>query len=446
MSADDGSDLGATGCQQSDERFGDIRIFAVPMSSSVLAITTPPGDLGGTRVGNIILNSDYNFGVGTGAERDIYTVFLQEAGHALGIGNSPNSASAMYEFYQGTRTGLHADDLTAIRDLYSSRPLQTWEPAGGNDASAYASPLGASGTQVTYGDLASAADTDWYSFVAAESGTADVQLQTTGLSLLSGRLAVFDSAGVNLQTISSTTSGQDLVLSLANLTPNDQYFVRVDEQTGTAFAAGQYRLRVEGESNAWETVSIAGQIPEDDPSANESFLFATRLNNIATNGTTSYETFARLQANDVDVYRVRTPSPGHNQANVLTATVRAFGDIAPEIKVSNFLGLPVQATVKADGNGIYVIQVAQAAARMDYHIRVRSRSNSTGDYELHFGFRSIVTNPHAVASGLLTFLNPKAKGTIEVTGSAQIYFRLSALLTPIIGPSIILRVFDSANH
>src|SRR4051812_43833840 len=94
--ADDGSALGASGLAQADARFGDIRIFAVPLASSVLAITCPPGDLAGTRTGDIILNSNYNFGVGGGAQRDLYTVFLQEAGHALGVANSPNTASVMY--------------------------------------------------------------------------------------------------------------------------------------------------------------------------------------------------------------------------------------------------------------------------------------------------------------------------------------------------------------
>ena len=92
--ADDGSPLGAAGNMQAEARFGDIRIFAAPLDGGVLAITTPPGDLAGTRTGDIILNSNYNFGVGAGAQRDIYTVFLQEAGHALGVGNSPSTSSA----------------------------------------------------------------------------------------------------------------------------------------------------------------------------------------------------------------------------------------------------------------------------------------------------------------------------------------------------------------
>ena len=106
--SDDGSPLGAAGNMQADPRFGDIRIFAAPLSGGVLAITTPPGDLAGTRTGDIILNSNYNFGVGAGAQRDLYTVFLQEAGHALGVGNSPSTSSAMYEFYQGVRADEEA--------------------------------------------------------------------------------------------------------------------------------------------------------------------------------------------------------------------------------------------------------------------------------------------------------------------------------------------------
>src|SRR4051794_14647268 len=138
---DDGSALGAAGNPQADARFGDIRIFAVPLSSSVLAITTPPGDLAGTRTGDIILNCNYNFGVGAGAQRDLYTVFLQEAGHALGIGNSPNTSSGMYEFYQGARPGLIAGDVGRIQTLSGPRPPDAGEPASGNDPAPAATPL-----------------------------------------------------------------------------------------------------------------------------------------------------------------------------------------------------------------------------------------------------------------------------------------------------------------
>src|SRR5262245_25826431 len=179
---DDGSSLGVPGYEQADSRFGDIRIFAVPLSSSVLAITMPPGDVAGTRTGDVILNSNYNFGIGPWAQRDLYTVLLQEAGHALGVGNSPNSSSAMYEFYQGVRSGLSSEDIARIQTLYGPRPTRTWEATAGNNTSSSATSLAGTGDRVTYGDVASATDPDWYSFIAASDGPATIQLEVAGLS------------------------------------------------------------------------------------------------------------------------------------------------------------------------------------------------------------------------------------------------------------------------
>ena len=443
--ADDGSALGAAGRPQADGRFGDIRVFAAPLSSSVLAITTPPGDLAGTRTGDIILNSNYNFGVGVGAQRDIYTVFLQEFGHSLGVGNSPNTSSAMYEFYQGVRTGLSAEDVGRVQGLYGSRPTRTWEPATGNNTASVATRLGETDVRVTYGDIASATDADWYQFTAPATGTTTVHLQTTALSLLAGRVAVFNSALVRVCMATATGPGQDLTLAL-NLRPGARYFVRVDEVVGSAFPAGQYKLVVAGTSAAATTVTLGGQPPVDDDSSNESFLTATRLSNVATDGGTAYRAFAHLRAGDVDVFKVRAPIPGMNQANVLTATVRAFGDLAPQITVTNALGLPVSAAVTADGNGLYTVQLNDAVASADYHLTVSSRSGAVGDYELRASFRSVVTRQHEVASGLLTILNPQTHGTLEVIGSAQIYFRLTAALTPVIGPSITVKVYDADNR
>src|SRR5205085_2388006 len=53
--ADSGDPLGTPGATQGDARFGDIRIAARPLSSNVLAIAAPPGYLGGTRSGDIII-------------------------------------------------------------------------------------------------------------------------------------------------------------------------------------------------------------------------------------------------------------------------------------------------------------------------------------------------------------------------------------------------------
>jgi len=443
--SDDGSSLGVPGFEQADSRFGDVRIFAVPLSSSVLAITTPPGDLAGTRTGDIILNSNYNFGVGSLAQRDLYTVMLQEAGHALGIGNSPNSSSAMYEFYQGTRSGLSSEDIGNIQALYKTRPPRTWEPATGNDALSTATALAGTDDRLTYGDVASSADPDWYSFTAAADGPVTVRLEVAGLSLLAGRLKLYDADQDQIASATAGCQGQNLNLT-TTVCAGHRYFVRVEEAPNTAFDVGQYRLRIDTAGSDPETITLAGQSPEDDAGTNESFLTATRLSNVSTTGGTEYRVFARLQTGDTDVYRVRSPFPGMNQSNVLTATVRAFGDIAPEVTVSNLLGLPVPNRLIANGNGLYTVVVDGAGANIDFNVAVRSRTGAAGDYEFRATFRSQVTSAHQVDSGLLTLLNQRKTGTLEVHGSAQIYFRLSAALTPIVGPSITLRVYDSLNQ
>src|SRR5262249_15156351 len=51
---DSGDPFGTTGIQQGDPRFGDIRIGAAPLSSSLLAMSVPYSLTGGTWVGDIL--------------------------------------------------------------------------------------------------------------------------------------------------------------------------------------------------------------------------------------------------------------------------------------------------------------------------------------------------------------------------------------------------------
>src|SRR5262249_44619797 len=123
-----------TGANQGDTRFGDIRIAARALSGNVLAITTPPGPLGGTRAGDIVLNSAAQFSVGgvtpsgvSDSTYDLYSVFLQEVGHAFGIANSTDPNSPMYETYGGVRAGLASGDVANIQTLYGVRTSDAFE-------------------------------------------------------------------------------------------------------------------------------------------------------------------------------------------------------------------------------------------------------------------------------------------------------------------------------
>ncbi|HEX3152129.1 MAG TPA: matrixin family metalloprotease, partial [Gemmataceae bacterium] len=125
--ADDGSRFGIGGPVQGDPRFGDIRIGGLPLLADVLAITAPY-NLYDNYSGDVVVNTAAYGSSGP----DLYTVILQEAGHALSVGNSSDPSSVMYEFYQGPRSGLAAGDVASIRGLYGARPADAFEGTTGN--------------------------------------------------------------------------------------------------------------------------------------------------------------------------------------------------------------------------------------------------------------------------------------------------------------------------
>jgi hypothetical protein len=121
--ADGGQAAGTPGYVQGDSRFGDIRIYGASLGPEVLSVTVPyDGFISGTLAGDIVINTDIEF-----TPARLKTAMLQEVGHALGLDNSLDPQSVMYEWEHGA-TQLAPSDIFAIQALYgmnaNSNPLE----------------------------------------------------------------------------------------------------------------------------------------------------------------------------------------------------------------------------------------------------------------------------------------------------------------------------------
>lgn len=398
--------FGTLGAGQGDNRFGDVRIYARPLSDDVLAVTTPPGYLGGTRVGDIILNSAKSFSIGGGgATYDLYSVMLQECGHALGVGNSPNTASPMYEQYLGVRAGLIAEDIAAIKSLYGSTraPDAMESPAAtstsGTSSGSVSSGSGSSGSgssgsgssgsgslgsggsttttnnntsaaayEIKYAnssdeatmrslvvraDLTTATDIDYYKFRTPSINNGQgvtIQISTAGLSMLAPRLLVYNryQSLVGMVQTANVLDGQlTLVMPAGSFALNTDYYVRVDSAlSGNQFKIGSYQLRLIFDANADELSAVPVQLAITDNHTNDVLAGASVL--ASTPGfaaSTHYRALASLHdATDVDFYAFTSPLLGADQSQTLTVTARALNPnngMVPQIQVFDSLGVPV---------------------------------------------------------------------------------------------------------
>ncbi len=66
-----------------------------------------------------------------GANIDVFSVALHEAGHALGLGHADLPGAVMYPYYTRV-TGLTADDIAAILSLYAAQDGNVGTPTGGS--------------------------------------------------------------------------------------------------------------------------------------------------------------------------------------------------------------------------------------------------------------------------------------------------------------------------
>jgi len=257
---DSGAREGSGNYQQGDPTMGDIRIGGYCFNGyNWLASTFYPPSVNNYSVaGDVAFNTSYHFAIGS--TYDLYTVAAHEIGHALGLAESSVSNSVMYGVYNGAHTGLASDDIAGIRAIYSNGNLRS---ADAYNSNGYSNASFASAANLTAAlnansltavvnnlNLSTLGQAEFFSFTAPSNsaGTMTVTVQSTGLSLLTPMVTVFNAGQTAIGSASfalasgALEDGATLTLSNLALTPGATYYVEVQGVDNTAFSTGAYAL------------------------------------------------------------------------------------------------------------------------------------------------------------------------------------------------------------
>jgi len=355
--SDSGAASGASGSGQNDSRFGDIRLGAYPRTDGYVAYSYYPAT--STRGGDTFLNSDTTFHVGT--YLDLYSTLLHETGHALGLAHSNDSGAVMYPTIMAVYTGLAADDIAGIQAIYGARRADSYDSGSGNNAFASASALALSGGGISLSaDLTSLGDVDFYQLVApAGDGTLTVSVDARNLSLLTGRISVYDDAFNQIGTADAANYGGVATVTLSGLTAGRTYYVAADGATADVFGMGAYKLTAQfGGAVAQPSVSIGDVALAEGNSGTTQFSFTVSLSAASTSTVTvPYATANGTATAGSDFAAASgtvTFAPGETQK---TVTVDVLGDTTLEANETFLvnLGTPTNAAL-GDGQGQGTIQ------------------------------------------------------------------------------------------
>ncbi len=252
---DDGAPAGSGPDEQGAPGFGDIRIGGYNFGSSTLALTyQPPSANNFSIAGDMTFNTGQSFNVGS--TYDLFTVAMHEFGHALGLNESSVSSAVEYPSYTGRKTGLASDDIAGIRSIYSGgapRTADAYNIGGSSNgtlstaASINSLIIKSSLTALVPNlDITSAGQSEYFSFTAPSGAgsTFALDVQSTGLSLLSPEVTVYGSNGSTVLASSSGEGqfGTTLTVNLSGVTAGELFYVKGQGADTTQMGTGRYAL------------------------------------------------------------------------------------------------------------------------------------------------------------------------------------------------------------
>jgi hypothetical protein len=252
---DDGAAVGSGPDEQGNPGFGDIRIGGYNFGSSTLALTyQPPPANNFSIAGTMTFNTGQAFNIGS--TYDLFTVAMHEFGHALGLNDSSVSSAVEYGTYTGKKTGLGSDDIAGIESIYSHNGPRTADAFNTNGASNGTLSSAATITSqintssltalVPNLDITTPGQSEYFSFTApaGTGSTLDLDVQSSGLSLLAPEVTVYGSNGTTVlgSALGAGYSGSTLAVSIASVTAGEKFYVKVQGANMTQIGTGRYDL------------------------------------------------------------------------------------------------------------------------------------------------------------------------------------------------------------
>lgn len=443
--ADNGAAIGTTAPEGNPPPFGDIRIAATPLATTALAIAVPPDPFYSDGwAGTVVLNSAAEYVPG---QTDLYSVVLQEFGHALGLDNSPDPSSAMYEIADRPRTGPSDQDIVNLQHLYGVRLPDRYEGSTGNNILANATrirpyestnePYTGAYPLVAYGDIAVRQDYDFFSVrvPASYTGPMTIRVRTAGLSMLAPGLTVYDQTGHVVGLVRSQALGGDVIsVTVPNSVAGEMYYARVGTGSNLLFPQGRYAIATTFDGcnavpstrldevllSPFETLSPAelrdmflrptvAQL-NADRAGNETVASASVLTARAGIPSASdavvnawYETFGSIAApTDVDVYRIVTPAAGQEIALTISVAATPPNGVIPSIELLDADQSPVPLTILGNDPARLRMQATGLNPNATYYVRLKSATpTQTGNYALSMLAGNVVAPLLGFASGVV---------------------------------------------
>lgn len=459
---DSGDAFGSVGNVQGDNRFGDIRIGAMPMGPGVMALSIPQDIVSGTWVGDVIFNSDAAFA----NVDDIFAVAMHEAGNVFGLKDNDNPASPMYSGgVIPPSTTPTTTDLAALDALFGSREMdRNEEEDDRNDTPDDATRLRTSSSNgfdgstpaAAYGDIGTSSDVDVFRFDPVDDyeGPVTIRVRSAGISQLQPRLSVYDRDGELIGSAESTREGGDIVSVQINEADEGRYYIHVDAASGGVSGIGGYSIvgvfddLVQSSPQSIDSIAGGGVfrfmeqdqlqdyfvaalngttvVVNDDLHLNDTPIGATILETSpGFSEATRYQAFGSFSdSTDVDFYQLESAS---DPLTVMTARVRGIGGqpLSGDLALVAPDGSEVGDTILVNDGNDFVVQFSSIQADAGYSLRLGPQSAIT-NYELTVSFDTEPVDITPVGTGTLTPNTPLGLHPLEITEHQIVHFIASS--------------------